>query len=187
MAAAGARWSRDSMTYEETRWLGVWLASVVLMAMPTPARAQESPPPIVEAVQDTPTGIKRQEPTRLYVGMWTLHLKNDVVALNNNWLIGFAHRGFFGATFMNTFGRRGYAAGVQRTMASSVRGPVTSSLGIRLGAVSGYDGRFMRLARHTPVLPLMSVYGNVDVGRLGVEVAYTIVVVSVAVSYRLGG
>jgi hypothetical protein len=164
----------------------VWLACVVLLLTASRASAQDSPPP-VSTVLETPTEATRREPTRLYVGMWTLHLKRDTVALNNNWLIGFAHRGFFGATFMNSFGRRGYAAGIQRTVASSTRGPLKSLLGIRVGAVSGYDGRFMRIARHTPVLPLISVYSNVDIGRVGVEVAYTIVVVSVALSYRVGG
>jgi hypothetical protein len=129
---------------------------------------------------------RSHEPTRVYVGMWTLHLKHDVVALDNNWLVGVSHRGYFGATFLNSFGRRAYAAGVQRTLVSSARGPLTAALGVRLGAITGYDGRFMRLARHTPVLPLISAFVNVDVGRAGVEVAYTMVVVSAAVSIRLG-
>lgn len=159
---------------------------VVLLVTPVVAAAQTPAPPAV-AVQQTPSETGRREPARLYVGMWTVHLKHEVVALNNNWLIGFASRGWFGATFINSFGRRGYAAGIQRTVASAARGPVTSSLGLRAGAVSGYDGRFMRIARHTPVLPLISVYGNVDVGRIGIEVAYTMVIVSVSLSYRLGG
>ena len=87
---------------------------------------------------------------------------------------------------MNSFGRRAWAAGYQRTAVSATRGPLAASLGFRLGAISGYDGRFMRIARHTPVLPLISAFGNVDVGRVGLEVSYTMVVVSVAVSYRLG-
>ena len=155
------------------------IGGAVLCVIPALALAQEPAPVTAETVT--------HEPTRLYFGMWTVHLKHDTVALKNNWLIGVAYRRFFGATFMNSFGRRAYAAGYQRTALTSRRGPLTASLGFRLGAISGYDGRFMRIARSTPVLPLMSVFGNVDVGRLGVELSYTIVIVSAAVSYRFGG
>ncbi len=163
--------------------MGMRLMSIIggafLCVMPALAVAQEAAPANAKTVT--------HEPTRLYLGMWTVHLKHDTVALKNNWLVGVAYRRFFGATFMNSFGRRAYAAGYQRTAISSRRGALTASLGFRLGAISGYDGRFMRIARSTPVLPLMSVFGNVDVGRVGVELSYTIVVVSVAMSYRLGG
>jgi len=161
------------------------LGCAVLLLTPTRASAQESPasPP---ATTRTETDATSRDPARLYVGMWTVHLKHDAVALDNNWVVGVAFRRFFAATFINSFGRRSYAAGYQRTAVSTTRGPLAASLGFRLGAVSGYDGRFMRIARHTPVLPLISAFGNVDVGRVGLEVSYTMVVVSLAVSYRLG-
>ena len=163
------------------------IGCAVLLLAPSRATAQETaPPPVTTPIESSPEGRPRHE-TRLYVGMWTTHLKHRVVTLDNNWLVGFAHRGFFGGTFVNSFGRRAYSAGIQRTALSRNRGPLTSSLGYRLGLVSGYDGRFMRIARDSPVLPLISAYGNVDVGRVGIEVSYTIVVVSVAMSYRLGG
>jgi hypothetical protein len=158
----------------------------VLLLTPAPASAQESAAPPAVAASEAESETRSREPTRLYVGMWTLHLKDDAIGLTNNWVVGLAYRGFFGATFMNSFGRRAWTAGYQRTAVSSNHGPLTASLGYRLGAVSGYDGRFMNIARHTPVLPLASAFGNVDVGRVGIEVSYTFVIVSVAVSYRLG-
>jgi hypothetical protein len=162
-----------------------WLCVGILLTMAPSAQAQESnptvPPSPVQAAEPAPG-----EPARLYIGMWTTHLKHRPVTLENNWLIGFGYRGFFGATFTNSFGRRAYTAGVQRRLVSADLGLVSTSLGFRIGAVTGYDGRFMRLARRTPILPLISAYGNVDVGRVGVEVSYTMVVVSAAVSYRLG-
>ena len=156
----------------------------VLALAARPASAQEARPVAEATPVDARTDAPTSHETRLYVGMWTTHLKHRVVTLDNNWLIGFTHRGFFGGTFVNSFGRRAYSAGIQRTAFSTARGRLTTSLGYRLGLVSGYDGRFMRLARDMPVLPLIQAYGNADVGRVGVEVSYTIVVVSVAMSYR---
>ena len=156
------------------------------LVCPAAALAQTNPDTATETqVRAAPArpADSRHE-TRLYLGMWTTHLKHPVVTVDNNWLIGFTHRGFFGGTFMNSFGRRAYSAGIQRTVISRQRAALTTSLGFRLGLVSGYDGRFMRIARDTPVLPLIQGFGNVDVKRVGVEVSYTIVVVSLAMSYR---
>ena len=127
---------------------------------------------------------RRREPTRLYFGMWTAHLKRDVVALDNNWVIGGTYRGVFGATFLNSFGRRAFTAGLQRTLIASEPRPFGASLGFRVGLVSGYDGMFMRLARETPVLPFIQPFVTLDVQHIGVEISYTFVVVSVAASYR---
>lgn len=121
--------------------------------------------------------------TRLYVGMWTTHLKDDVVVLDNNWVVGLSARGFFGATFLNSFGRRAFAGGLQRTLISSDARPIGASLGYRLGFITGYDGRLLRIARDTPVMPLIQPFVTIDVERIGFEVSYTFVVVSVAVSY----
>jgi len=127
---------------------------------------------------------RRREPTRLYFGMWTTHLKHDVVALHNNWVIGGTYRGVFGATFLNSYGRRAFTAGIQRTIVATEPRPVGASFGYRVGLVSGYDGRLMRVARETPVLPFIQPFVSLDVRHLGVEVSYTFVVVSVAASYR---
>jgi hypothetical protein len=116
--------------------------------------------------------------------MWTMHLKQDVIALDNNWAIGMTWRGFFGATFLNSFGRRAFTGGLQRTIVGAERGPIGASFGYRLGFVTGYDGRFMRIARTTPVLPLVQPFTTVDVKHVGFEVSYSFVVLSIAVSYR---
>jgi hypothetical protein len=144
-------------------------------------------PAIVNAqseTRDEAEGARHREPTRLYFGMWTTHLNRDVVALDNNWVIGVSYRGVFAATFLNSFGRRAYTAGIQRTLFATEPRPFGASLGYRIGLVSGYDGRFMRVARDTPVLPLVQPFVSVDVHHIGVEVSYTFVVVSVAASYR---
>jgi hypothetical protein len=116
--------------------------------------------------------------------MWTTHLNRDVAALDNNWVIGIAGRGYFGATFLNSFGRRAFTGGLQRTVVAGDWPRAQVSLGYRLGFVTGYDGRFMELARKTPVMPLVHPYVLIDVRRVGIEVSYTFVVASVALSYR---
>jgi hypothetical protein len=153
----------------------VVLIACLVLAAPAAARAQHGAAPEESAPR---------EPTRLYFGMWTTHLKHDVVALDNNWALGVSYRGVFAATFLNSFGRRAFAAGIQRTIAAMDARPLGVSLGYRVGLVSGYDGRFMRVARDMPVLPFVQPLVTVDVQRLGFEVSYTFVIVSVAMSYR---
>jgi len=153
------------------------LVIAVAFASPPPVNAQSE-------ARDEPETAHHREPTRLYFGMWTTHLKRDVVALDNNWVIGASYRGLFAATFLNSFGRRAYTAGIQRTLFTAEPRPFGASIGYRVGLVSGYDGRFMRIARDTPVLPLVQPFVSLDVQHIGVEVSYTFVVVSVAASYR---
>ena len=155
--------------------VGGLLAIAVAFASPARVSAQS------EAASEAP---RRREPARVYFGMWTTHLRSDVVALHNNWVIGGTYRGVFGATFRNSFGRRAFTAGIQRTIVRTEPRPFGASLGYRVGLVSGYDGRFMRIARDTPVLPFIQPFVTVDVQHIGVEVSYTFVVLSVAASYR---
>ena len=156
-----------------------------LLLVPAMAGAQETSPVTHETVETVAASdVRPSHPTRLYFGMWTMHLRRDVWALDNNWAIGLAWHGFFGATFMNSFGRRAFTGGLQRTIVSTRPAPIGASIGYRLGVVTGYDGRFMPLARKTPVLPLVQPFVSIDVTHVSVEVSYTFVVVSVAASYK---
>jgi hypothetical protein len=149
--------------------------------------AAAAPSAQVAGTTDAPLDRDEQEvrrhDRRLYVGMWTSHLKDEVLVIDSNWAVGVTARGYFGATFLNSFGRRGFAGGVQRTLAGGPGGSGVS-LGLRLGFITGYDGRLMPLARKAPVLPLVQPLVTLDVGRIGVEVSYTFVVVSAATSWR---
>jgi hypothetical protein len=157
---------------------------VALLLVAAPAEAQslsaEPAPALTEADAHAPPHYER----RLYVGMWTSHLKRDVLAIDTNWAVGLSARGFFGATFLNSFGRRAFTGGLQRTLLSTGPHHVRAALGYRLGFVTGYDRRFMRIAEKTPVLPLIQPFVEVDVVHVGFELSYTVVVLSVATSYR---
>jgi len=168
------------------RSFGLWLVLVAACCSSVPAHAQEPPPPSpasppAEIIPQRPAGGRAP---RLYFAMVTTHLRRSTVALSNNWVIGLSGRGYFGATFLNSYGRRAFTGGIQRTIVSTDRPILNASLGIRVGFITGYDGRLTKLARKTPVLPLAQPFAMIEIGHLGAEVSYTIVVISAALSYR---
>lgn len=128
--------------------------------------------------------LRRAPETRVYLGMWSTHLNAKKPAIDPNWLVGVSHGKVFGATFINSFGRRAFAAGLQLPVVAGRAGWLGGALGARLGALTGYDERFWKIARDTPVLPLVQAFGQVDVGRLGIEADWTWVVASVTFSVR---
>lgn len=179
MRFGNSHWRRACAVY-------LFLISVAPVLRAEPLRAQDAT--TAEAGQFGPPAPgksqRAHEPTRLYVAMWTTHLRNKFVRLDNNWVAGFSHRGWFGATFLNSFNRRAFTGGIQRTIKATAPRAVRASLGYRLGFVTGYDERFVELAKKTPVLPLLQPYFVLDVSHVGIEVQYTLIVVSTAVSYR---
>lgn len=122
--------------------------------------------------------------SRLYVGMWTTHLRDVRRGLDSNALIGLALKGYYGATFINSFGDRSFALGIERIWIRG-EGSFSVSLGYRAGLVAGYDERLMPFAGKTPVLPMAQVVGNLDHRKLGIDLAYAGVVASLSLSYRL--
>jgi len=160
------------------------LVLCVCLSTAAEVSAQDEQTSVPAAVEARPQSSRDGHPTRVYFGMWTTHLKYDVITLENNWAVGLSTRGYFAATFRNSFDRRAFAAGLQRTLVSTRDRPIDLSVGYRLGLISGYDGRFMRIARDTPVMPLIQPFVTLEVYRLGLEVSYTFVVVSASLSYR---
>jgi hypothetical protein len=126
----------------------------------------------------------RAPETRVYFGMWSTHLNAKKPAIDPNWLVGVSRGKLFGATFINSFGRRAFAAGLELPIVGGRAGWLGGALGTRLGALTGYDERFWKIAKDTPVLPLIQAYGRVDIGRLGIEADWTWVVASVTFSVR---
>ncbi len=152
-----------------------WILGAILVGAPSAASAQ---PPA-----DTPAHRPRH--TRVYFGLWSTHLNADRLHIDtNNPMLGVTHGPVFATTFVNSFGKRAYAAGVQRNLWSRTSRVAAGSFGLRLGAISGYDERFLNFAKDTPVLPMLSVYSLIEVKRVGVEVSWTMVVASAAVSVR---
>lgn len=65
---------------------------------------------------------------RLHVGMWTTHLSDLDRGLDTNWLLAVAVRGLDGGTFVNSFGKRAFTAGIERSLARSEDGTVAAGL-----------------------------------------------------------
>lgn len=121
---------------------------------------------------------------RLYVGMWSTHLRDLSRGLRNNWLVGLGWRGLYGGTFVNSFGNRSFTAGIQQTVARGEDATVIPSVGYRLGVVSGYDERFMSIASWAPVLPMAQVLGGLESGRTGLELGWAGLVATLGPHFR---
>jgi hypothetical protein len=142
------------------------------------------PPPAQEA--DSTRGGPTLPPTRLYVGMWSTHLRDLSPHPTANWLIAVSHRGYFAGTFVNSFEERGWAGGVQRDLLRRGEGSLSTSIGARAGLVSGYDERLLGIGDRSPLFPFLQLLWNVDWHRLGVEFSWSGIVVSAATNLRLG-
>ena len=122
---------------------------------------------------------------RLYFAMWTIHFRDLERGLESNGLLAVSWGRIYGATFINSFGERAYSAGVQGPIARWDSRIVSVGLGYRVGLVTGYDERFIRLAGKTPVLPLLQPLITLDVTRVGLELSYSGVVASAGLNVRL--
>lgn len=121
---------------------------------------------------------------RIYVGMWSTHFRDLSRGMSNNWLVGLGWRGWYGGTFVNSFGNRSFAAGIQRTVARGNHGAVVPSFGYRVGVVSGYDERFMPLASWIPVLPMAQLLGSLETGRAGLDLGWAGLAATIGPHFR---
>lgn len=141
------------------------LLLAIVCAAPAPADAQapaQSPP----SDGSSPYGV------RIHVGMWTTHLGHLGRGVDANWLLALGWRGLYGGTFINSFGNRAFAAGIERPLVRSGEGSVVTGLGYRMGLVTGYDERLTSLAGKIPVFPALQLTGDVGVGPTGLELAW---------------
>jgi hypothetical protein len=153
-----------------------------LILLPFSASAQR-PDVAASATDQVATPAER----RFYVGMWTFHFRDMERGLDNNWVLGMSWGKIYGATFINSFGRRAYSVGLQENVAQWRPGivPVSSvSLGYRAGLITGYNERLFRLAGETPVLPFVQPLINLDANRLGLELSYVGVIASAVLTVR---
>lgn len=157
--------------------LAALLAGVlVVTAIPSGSAAAQEP--------DPPAGAESPGGVRIYVGLWSTHFRDLARGPRQNWLVGLGWRGFYGGTFVNSFGNRSFTAGIQRTVARGEDDAIVPSLSYRLGVVSGYDERFMAIASRLPVLPLGQLLGGVEAGRAGVELGLAPLVATLGPNFR---
>ncbi|MGH7471932.1 MAG: hypothetical protein ACRENP_28610 [Longimicrobiales bacterium] len=139
---------------------------------------------VVDPIDTTGAAAPRRAAmrTRVYVGMWSTHLRDLNRGLLGNSLIGLAYRGYYAATFINSFGDRAVAVGIQRSFSPGKPGWLTTALGYRVGLLTGYDERLFGIGHISPLIPFGQIVGNLDCRNLGVELAYAGVVATVTLS-----
>jgi hypothetical protein len=128
---------------------------------------------------------ERRPAIRVHTGMWTLHLRDMQRGVEANHLLGITWNGYYAVTFINSFSRRAWSAGIERTPLNYDVGPVTASLGYRAGIVSGYDERFHQLASHTPLIPVVQLRASLGVGPGAVEWSYAGIITSVSFNFSM--
>ncbi len=162
-------------------------ASVVLVSIAFPS-ARVHAAPDEEASRQEPRSLGAvlwgtPQHSAIYGGMWTRHLHRP--GIDNNQLAGIGYRGFFAGTFMNSYHRRSYAVGLERSVASgTLPGSGAYSLGYRFGAIRGYDSRLLSVAGKVPVVPFAQAVGGVSWKGIGVEGTYCVRVVTAGLFVR---
>jgi hypothetical protein len=167
------------------RTLSAWAALLFMAAGPASAARDAADALVVPSASIAADSVQPALKTRIYVGMWTSHVRDPGRGLETNSLLGVAWRGWFGGTFINSYGDRAVSAGMQRGITRTAERPLTASLGYRAGIVTGYDERFLALAERTPVVPFAQLIGGIDHQRVGAEVAFAGLTASVIVSWKL--
>ncbi len=97
---------------------------------------------------------------------------------------GLHWRGWYVASFVNSYTERAYAAGLERDWYSVRDGATALGVGYRLGVVTGYDERLFSVARHSPVLPFAGILAWVDAGPVAVDAFYVYRAITLEVSAR---
>lgn len=121
---------------------------------------------------------------RLIPVMWTLHLDDPDEGWSNDRTVALIYRGFYAGTFRTTHGPRAWTLGVERSWIRAEHGRLAASLGYRAGLVYGYDERLGWMAGKYPVLPFAQPFVYAGVGPIGLDVAYTWVVLSITAGVR---
>ncbi len=157
------------------RWAVLLLATLLLRPAPCAAAMARGDPDSTAYSGAT-----------IYLGMWTSHFRYLREGLANNWLVGVGWKGYYAGTFINSYGKRAFVAGIERIVTRGGPGEsVIPMLGYRLGLVSGYDSRFMSIAGKTPVLPMAQLTGALEMGPTGIGVAWSGLVASLVPSFHL--
>lgn len=126
------------------------------------------------------------QPTTIYIDMWVNHLLGGFPPLQHDEYFGATVDGWHGATFLNSRRGRCWTGGVERNWGSWQPNGWRASLGYRLGLLYGYDGRMLPLAAKTPILIAPEILFDLDYRRVGIQVGYAGVVVTVGFIVRIG-
>lgn len=125
-------------------------------------------------------------PNALYLGMVTYHLQHsDHDERWNNNLMAMNYHGYFLGTLKNSFDDRAYAFGIERLWGKQpLPCNFSNEVGYRIGVISGYDERMMRIAKYTPLLPFPQVIDTIMWKNVGLQMGWSVVTVSAILTYH---
>lgn len=124
--------------------------------------------------------------TRAIGGIWSLHpYAISFPRIEETFGYGVQWRGWFAATFVNSYGDRSVTAGVERVWGELDRGPFAVGIGYRAGLITGYDERLLSWADDVPALPLLGLQGWIGAGPLRFDAFYVYRVITLEGSIRL--
>ena len=127
------------------------------------------------------------EPDRIYGGLWALHLRRPGDGLSSHHLIGGTYRGIHAGTFVNTHEGRSWMLALGRSVIAARGSRGSMRVGYRVGLLAGYDEQLTDLAGRWPVLPAGKVVADARYRRLGLQVGWSWIVVTVGGFVELGG
>lgn len=129
---------------------------------------------------------RRESRTRAIAGVWALHpFEPQFPELEWTRGFGFVWDQWLGATFINSYGSRGFIGALERHWWMPSAGPVDFGVGYRMGVVTGYDERLFELAGQTPVLPFGGLLIWAESGPVSLDVFYAYRGITVESAVRL--
>ncbi|MBV53613.1 MAG: hypothetical protein CL816_06085 [Coxiellaceae bacterium] len=126
--------------------------------------------------------------SRVYLGMWALHLSAEAIHDDNavNDLVALTYDGYSAGAFKNSYYDWTYAAAIQREVYEKNLAHNSSiHVGYRAGGIVGYDDRLCGdLCSLSPVLPFVVPYINLQKNNVGFESQYGYTVLTAGLYYH---
>ena len=121
----------------------------------------------------------RPQARTAYVGWHTLHFLRRRKNLIDSHFWGATARGVHAGTFMTSYQDRAFEVAVERVWVRLDAYGFNAQAGYRAGLMYGYDEELMDLAGRTPVIPAASLLVDLGWKPIGVQFAYSGIVMTV--------
>lgn len=133
--------------------------------------------------------IGRPADSRVYLGMWALHLNEQAIHDDNavNDLVAVTYNGYSAGAFKNSYYDWTYAASFQREVyEKNWSHNLSLHIGYRAGGIVGYDDRLCGdLCSKSPLLPFVVPYFNLQKSNIGFESQFAFTVLTAGLYYHL--
>lgn len=147
-----------------------------LLGRPVLSLAQEHDPAHTEQQEQEEDGnffsflLGQPAQSSVYLGMWSVHFYDDdedYTTTHN--LFGFAYKGYYAGTFLNSHDDRAYSAGFQRDVYATSWEFISVDAGYRFGILYGYDDFQISDSK---LFPLLQLYVDLSYKKVGVQFSW---------------